>query len=75
LQQGASKTGLPVAAIELPARASTPMDHSKGGYRLLLKGLTQPLKDGDRFDLQLQFERAGSVTIKVWMQACQACKN
>lgn len=58
-----------VAAIELPAQTTIPMDHRKGAYRLLLQGVKQPLQDGDRFDLTLRFERAGAVTVKVWMQA------
>jgi copper(I)-binding protein len=58
-----------VAAIELPAQTTIPMDHRKGAYRLLLQGLKHPLQNGDRFDLTLRFERAGAATVQVWMQA------
>ena len=34
----------------------------------MLMDLKQPLKDGDRFDLTLRFERAGERTVKVWVQ-------
>jgi copper(I)-binding protein len=69
LPQAGSKTALTVTAIELPARSILPMRHDKGAYRLLLKGLKQPLQDGDRFDLHLHFERAGALAVKVWVQA------
>jgi copper(I)-binding protein len=68
-QQSGSKTALAVTAIELPARSIIPMRHDKGDYRILLKGLKQPLKEGDRFDLHLNFEHAGALAVKVWVQA------
>ncbi len=69
VQQGGTKTASAVATIELPAKTNIPMRHDKGDYRLLLKGLKQALKDGDRFDLELNFEKAGALTVKVWVQA------
>ena len=68
LQQGGAKTTSAVGAIELPAKVIIPMRHDKGEYRILLKGLKQPLKDGDRFDLNLNFEKAGALAVKVWVQ-------
>lgn len=59
--------GMAVNAIELPAKTSTLLRHT-GDYQLSLLGLKKPLKDGDRFDLTLNFERAGSRTVKVWVQ-------
>ena len=59
--------GMQVDAIELPAATTTLLRHS-GDYQLSLIDLKQPLKDGDRFDLTLNFERAGSQTVKVWVQ-------
>jgi copper(I)-binding protein len=56
-----------VAAIELPPKTTTDLRHN-GDYHLMLVDLKQPLKDGDRFDLTLIFERAGSQTVKVWVQ-------
>jgi copper(I)-binding protein len=56
-----------VTAIELPPKATTLMRHT-GDFQLLLRDLKQPLKDGDRFDLTLNFARAGTQTVKVWVQ-------
>ena len=59
--------GLPVDAIDLPAGSTTLLRHT-GDYQLLLIDLKQPLKDGERFDLTLNFEHAGRQTVKVWVQ-------
>jgi copper(I)-binding protein len=56
-----------VSAIDLPPQTMTPLRHS-GEYHLMLMGLKHALKDGDRFDLTLNFERAGTQTVKVWVQ-------
>lgn len=56
-----------VPYIELPPKADTPLRHG-GEYHLMLIDLKQPLKDGERFDLTLHFERAGTRTVKVWVQ-------
>jgi copper(I)-binding protein len=56
-----------VLAIELPPQTMTPLRHN-GEYHLMLMDLKQPLKDGDRFDLTLNFELAGRQTVKVWVQ-------
>jgi copper(I)-binding protein len=56
-----------VTAIELPPNTTTLLRHT-GDYQLLLRDLKQPLKDGDRFDLILNFARAGTQTVKVWVQ-------
>jgi copper(I)-binding protein len=58
-----------MTSIELPAKSTTPMRHNLGGYRLLLKDLKQPIKDGDRFELTMTFEHAGSETVKVYVQS------
>jgi periplasmic copper chaperone A len=55
------------SAIELPARETISLRHG-GQYHLMLLNLKRPLKDGDRFDLTLNFERAGAQTVKVWVQ-------
>jgi len=57
-----------VPAIELPAKSETPLRHG-GDHHLMLIDLKQPLKDGERFDLTLKFERAGAQTVRVWVQA------
>lgn len=56
-----------VSAIELPAGKATLLRHG-GEHHLMLMDLKQSLKDGDRFDLTLNFERAGPQTVKVWVQ-------
>ena len=56
-----------VASFELPANKTTELRHG-GPYHLVLMNLKRPLKEGDRFDLTLNFERAGSQTVKVWVQ-------
>lgn len=58
-----------IESLELPARAGVPMRHGQSnGYHLMLEGLKAPLKDSDRFDLTLKFEKAGERTVKVWVQ-------
>ncbi len=58
-----------VPAIELPARTEVNMRHGGAGtHHLMLQGLKQPLKDGDRFDLELVFEKAGTRRVNVWVQ-------
>lgn len=59
--------GLQLDAIELPAHATTALRHT-GDYQLSLIDLKAPLKDGDRFELTLNFEHAGSQTVQVWVQ-------
>jgi copper(I)-binding protein len=39
-----------------------------GGYHLMLTGLKQPLKVGERFPLTLYFEKAGRVTVDIVVQ-------
>lgn len=41
------------------------------GVALQLVGLKQPLVQGQRFPLRLQFERAGEMTVDVWVQTPQ----
>lgn len=38
------------------------------GYHLMLMGLAQPLKAGDKFALTLTFEKAGKVEVSVWVE-------
>ncbi len=61
-----------VAAIELPAKGEVRMGHkperTTSSHHLMLVGLKAPLKDGDRFDLTLRFEKAGERTVQIWVQ-------
>jgi copper(I)-binding protein len=56
-----------IPAIELPAGQEVRL---KPGQRwhLALINLRQPLVAGDRFDLTLRFEKAGEITVSVWVQ-------
>lgn len=56
-----------VDAIDLPAKSTVKLRHT-GDYQLTLIDLKTPLKDGDRFDLTLNFEHAGAKTVNVWVQ-------
>ena len=40
----------------------------QGGYHLMLFGLKQPLKDGERFPLTLHFEKAGDLQVEIAVQ-------
>ena len=62
-----------VPAIELPAQSVLRMGHAQAsgnakGYHLMLEDLKAPLKDGERFDLTLRFEKAGERTVQIWVQ-------
>jgi copper(I)-binding protein len=72
LQAGKAQT-TSVDAIDLPPQSVTLMRHT-GDYQLALLDLKQPLKDGDRFEVTLNFEHAGSQTVKVWVQTPHAAQ-
>jgi copper(I)-binding protein len=38
----------------------------------MLLDMAKPLKDGDRFDLELVFEKAGARRVNVWVQTPRA---
>ncbi|GAB4396452.1 MAG: hypothetical protein OHK0048_01240 [Rhodoferax sp.] len=68
-QSGAAgQGGSAGVSIEIPGGRRLSLGHT-GPYRLHLMGLREPLRDGDRFALTLQFEHAGPVTVQVWVQA------
>jgi len=67
MPEGQSLQATPVPSIELPAQSTTKVRHT-GDYQLTLIDLKTPLKDGDRFDVTLNFEHAGSQTVQVWVQ-------
>ena len=63
-----------VEFIVLPPKTVTLLRHT-GDYQLTLMDLKKPLKDGDRFDLTLTFEHAGTQTVKVWVQTPRAATD
>jgi copper(I)-binding protein len=62
-----------VAHIELKPAAKLAMQPGSG-YHLMLMGLKRPLKEGDKFPLTLNFEKAGKleVTVNVEKPAAKA---
>ncbi|MFM2059578.1 MAG: hypothetical protein RLY71_3963 [Pseudomonadota bacterium] len=54
-------------ALDLPAGSTPSMRHG-GRYHLMLRELNRPLQKGDRFPVTLEFERAGSKEVMVWVQ-------
>jgi len=56
-----------VDGVDLPAKGEVQLRHG-GEHHLMLIGLKQPLKDGDRFPMTLRFEKAGEREVMVWVQ-------
>ncbi|MBV7534359.1 copper chaperone PCu(A)C [Duganella sp. sic0402] len=54
-------------SLDLPAGQAVKL--APGGYHLMLMGLKQPLKDGDKVPLTLEFEDAHKVRSKVVIDA------
>ncbi len=52
-----------VEALDVPAGSRVML--KPGGHHIMLFGLQAPLRDGGSFELQLNFERAGTVTLQV----------
>lgn len=52
-----------VEAVEVPAGGTARLQ--PGSYHIMLIGLDEPLKEGDRFPLTLTFEKAGETTVEV----------
>ena len=60
----------PVKAIEV--NVGEPATLKPGGLHVMLIGLKAPLKEGEQFPLTLTFEKAGSVTVEVAVEAAGA---
>ena len=56
-----------VAGIEVKPGAKAEL--KPGGYHIMLMGLAQPLKAGEKFPLTLQFEKAGKLEVSVAIEA------
>ena len=59
-----------VRGVDLPPGAKVQL--RPGGYHVMLESLKQPLKAGDAIPLTLTFEKAGSIDIKVPVEAMGA---
>lgn len=53
--------------IDLPPKSELQLRHG-GEHHLMLIGLKQPLRDGERFSMTLRFEKAGEREVTVWVQ-------
>ena len=60
----------PVNDVPVPAGGTTKLE--PGGYHIMLIGLKQPLKEGERLPLTLTFEKAGKISIDVPVQKAGA---
>jgi copper(I)-binding protein len=56
-----------VSGIELKPSAKVSMKPGDG-YHIMLVGLKQPLKIGDKFPLTLTFEKSGKAEVTVWVE-------
>lgn len=59
-----------VSAIEI-AEGETLTMRPGGGYHLMLMGLKQPLVEGDRFPITLEFAQQDDIEVEVWVQSAQ----
>jgi periplasmic copper chaperone A len=55
-----------VAALDLPP--GDRVELVPGGFHVMLLGLRSPLREGGRFALSLEFERAGTVEVEVHVE-------
>jgi hypothetical protein len=53
----------PVEGVEIPANGSVRL--KPGSYHVMFMGLKNELKEGEKIDLTLTFENAGTVTLSV----------
>ncbi|MDB5813341.1 MAG: hypothetical protein JWN23_458 [Rhodocyclales bacterium] len=56
--------------VELPSRGA--VEFKPGSLHIMLTGLHAPLKQGSTFPLQLKFERSGTTTVAVKVEALTA---
>jgi len=52
-----------VTSIDVPANGKAEL--KPGGFHIMLIGLKEGLKEGEKFPLKLKFEKAGEVTVTV----------
>lgn len=57
-------------SLDIPAKAK--VDLRPGSYHLMFIDLKAPLKVGDKVEVQLNFEKAGKVTVKLPVQDMRA---
>jgi periplasmic copper chaperone A len=59
----------------LPLQPKLPVALRKGGAHIRLTGLTRALKLGSKIPLTLSFEKAGRITIEVWIEPAPYAKS
>jgi hypothetical protein len=52
--------------LEIPAKGSVRLE--PGGYHVMLIGMKQNLEPGDRFEIELQFEKSGTKRVQAEVQ-------
>lgn len=62
-----------VEGIDVPAGGMAAL--KPGGFHVMLMGLKAPLKEGESFPLTLTFEKAGSTTVEVKVEAVGAMEH
>jgi copper(I)-binding protein len=62
-----------VRGVDLKPGATTEL--RPGGFHVMLEGLQQPLKQGDKVPLTLTFERAGSIEVMLDVEAMGAASH
>jgi copper(I)-binding protein len=53
-------------SVEVPMHGS--VNFEPGGMHIMLVGLKEPLKEGNRYSLKLNFEKAGKVEVMIMVQ-------
>lgn len=59
----------------LPLNAGEKVNFEPGGKHIMLMGLSARLKEGDKFPMFLEFEKAGKVAIEVWVEKRESEKK
>ena len=62
-----------VQGVDLKPGATTEL--RPGGFHVMLEGLKQPLRQGDKIPLTLTFEKAGSIEVNVDVEAMGAASH
>lgn len=66
LQDGISHMSL---INEVPLPSKQPVSLRPGGKHIMLTGLKQQLKEGEKFTMTLQFAKAGAISVEVMVHA------
>lgn len=71
LEQDGLMQMIEVQEIEIPGAGGL-LELKPGSYHIMLIGLKQPLREGDRFPLQLSFARSGTIELEVEVRSMDA---